>query len=157
MVPGPDDPDWAKATAYWRSLGSDPGAVFDKEVHIAAEDIAPTVTWGTSPEHTAPINGLVPDPNDEADPAKKAAYERALGYMGLEAHVKGKIDAIEVDKVFIGSCTNGRIEDMREAAKIAKGRAVAPNVKTAMIVPGSGLVKQQAEAEAARQQQEERL
>ena len=147
MVPAADHPDWAAAKNYWRELATDAGARFDKEVHIAAEDIAPTVTWGTSPEHTAPINGVVPDPNDEADPAKKAAYERALGYMGLEAHVKGRIDAIEVDKVFIGSCTNGRIEDIRAVAAVAKGRTIAPNIKEALVVPGSGLVREQAEEE----------
>ena len=147
MVPAADHPDWAAAKNYWRELATDAGARFDKEVHIAAEDIAPTVTWGTSPEHTAPINGVVPDPNDEADPAKKAAYERALGYMGLEGHVKGKIDAIEVDKVFIGSCTNGRIEDIRAVAAVAKGRTIAPNIKEALVVPGSGLVREQAEEE----------
>jgi len=147
MVPAADHPDWEAATAYWRSLATDEGAVFDKEVHIDAADIAPTVTWGTSPEHTAPIIGVVPDPNDEADPAKKAAYERALGYMGLKEHVGKSIDSIAVDKVFIGSCTNGRIEDIRAVASVAKGRKVHASIKEALVVPGSGLVKEQAEEE----------
>ena len=147
MVPAVDNPDWKRAVDYWRSLATDEGAKFDKEVHIDAADIAPTVTWGTSPEHTAPINGVVPDPNDEADPAKKAAYERALNYMGLEDHVKQSIDSIDVDKVFIGSCTNGRIEDIRAVCSVAKGRKVHPDIKEALVVPGSGLVKEQAEEE----------
>jgi len=146
MVPDADSAEWAAAKEYWRTLTSDPGAVYDKEVHIAAEDIAPTVTWGTSPEHTSPITGAVPDPNAEADPARKAAYERALGYMGLDGKVGAPLDSIAVDKVFIGSCTNGRIEDIRAVASVAKGRQVAPHV-SAMVVPGSGLVKEQAEEE----------
>jgi len=147
MVPAPDSDEWRRAVEYWRSLATDQGAAFDKEVHIAAEDIAPTVTWGTSPEHTAPINGFVPDPADEVDPARKAAYERALTYMGLADKVKQPIDSIAVDKVFIGSCTNGRIEDMRAVASVAKGRRVHPSIKEALVVPGSGLVKEQAEEE----------
>jgi len=147
MVPASGSDDWEAAKAYWRGLSTDEGAHFDKEVHIDAADISPTVTWGTSPEHTAPITGVVPDPADEADPAKKAAYERALIYMGLTGHVKQPIDAISVDKVFIGSCTNGRIEDIRAVASVAKGRKVAPNVTEALVVPGSGLVKEQAEEE----------
>jgi 3-isopropylmalate dehydratase len=147
MVPAADDLDWTKAVAYWKGLATDSGARFDKEVHIDAADIAPTVTWGTSPEHTAPITGVVPNPADEDDPAKQAAYQRALGYMGLEEHVGESIDSIGVDKVFIGSCTNGRIEDIRAVASVAKGRKVHPNIKQALVVPGSGLVKEQAEEE----------
>jgi len=147
MVPAETDKDWDSAVSYWRTLFSDEGAVYDREVHIDAADIAPTVTWGTSPEHTAAIIGVVPDPNDEADPAKKAAYERALGYMGLKEHVGKSIDSIAVDKVFIGSCTNGRIEDIRAVASVAKGRKVHASIKEALVVPGSGLVKEQAEEE----------
>ena len=147
MLPAPGSSEWEAAKAYWRSLATDDGAKFDTEVHIDAADIAPTVTWGTSPEHTAPINGVVPNPADEADPARAAAYERALGYMGLKEHVGKPISEIPVDKVFIGSCTNGRIEDIRAVAAVAKGRKLHPNVKLAMVVPGSGLVKEQAEEE----------
>eukprot|EP00322_Chrysochromulina_rotalis_P009530 CAMPEP_0115854132 /NCGR_PEP_ID=MMETSP0287-20121206/13864_1 /TAXON_ID=412157 /ORGANISM="Chrysochromulina rotalis, Strain UIO044" /LENGTH=780 /DNA_ID=CAMNT_0003308235 /DNA_START=63 /DNA_END=2405 /DNA_ORIENTATION=+ len=147
MVPAAGSAEWESAIAYWSELATDEGAHFDKEVHIDALDIAPTVTWGTSPEHTAPINGLVPDPNAEVDPARKAAYERALSYMGLTEHVNEAIDSIAVDKVFIGSCTNGRIEDIRAVAAVAKGRKVAANIKEALVVPGSGLVKEQAEDE----------
>ncbi|KAL1523292.1 hypothetical protein AB1Y20_018241 [Prymnesium parvum] len=147
MVPKPDSVEWAAALSYWRSLRTDEGAHFDKEVHIDAADIAPTVTWGTSPEHTAPITGVVPRPADEADPARRAAYERALKYMGLEAHVGKRVDAIAIDKVFIGSCTNSRIEDIRAVAAVAKGRKVAARVKQALVVPGSGLVKEEAEEE----------
>ena len=148
MVPRPDHPDWARACEYWRGLATDAGAKFDKEVFIDAADIAPTITWGTSPEHTAPITGVVPNPEDEADPARKAAYERALRYMGLEDKVGDQLDSLPVDKVFIGSCTNGRIEDMRAVASVVKGRKVHPAlVGHAMVVPGSGLVKEQAEEE----------
>jgi len=148
MVPRPDHPDWARACEYWRGLATDAGAKFDKEVFIDAADIAPTITWGTSPEHTAPITGVVPNPEDEADPARKAAYERALGYMGLADKVGDQLDSLPVDKVFIGSCTNGRIEDMRAVASVVKGRKVHPKlVGHAMVVPGSGLVKEQAEEE----------
>eukprot|EP00401_Gymnodinium_catenatum_P036121 CAMPEP_0117623494 /NCGR_PEP_ID=MMETSP0784-20121206/88676_1 /TAXON_ID=39447 /ORGANISM="" /LENGTH=760 /DNA_ID=CAMNT_0005427447 /DNA_START=50 /DNA_END=2332 /DNA_ORIENTATION=- len=141
----PRGTEWEKAVSYWRSLASDPSATYDKEVRIQGSDVAPTVTWGTSPQDVAPITGVVPDPKDVEDTNKKAAMERALSYMGLEPGTK--LDTIPVDKVFIGSCTNSRIEDLREAAKIAKGRKVAPNIKLAYIVPGSGLVKKQAEAE----------
>eukprot|EP00403_Amphidinium_massartii_P042242 CAMPEP_0178432126 /NCGR_PEP_ID=MMETSP0689_2-20121128/32217_1 /TAXON_ID=160604 /ORGANISM="Amphidinium massartii, Strain CS-259" /LENGTH=757 /DNA_ID=CAMNT_0020054089 /DNA_START=1 /DNA_END=2270 /DNA_ORIENTATION=+ len=141
----PRGSDWEKAVAYWRSLPTDAGAKYDKVVQIAGKDIPPTVTWGTSPQDTAPITGLVPDPSTASDPQKKAAMERALQYMGLEAGTK--LDTVPVDKVFIGSCTNSRIEDLREAAKVAKGRKVASNIKLAYIVPGSGLVRKQAEAE----------
>jgi len=136
---------WEKALPYWRSLVSDPGAKYDKEIHINGMEIAPTVTWGTSPQDVVPITGLVPDPAGCEDPQRKAAMQRSLDYMGLEAGTK--MDTIQIDKVFIGSCTNSRIEDLREAAKVAKGRKVADNIKMAYIVPGSGLVKKQAEAE----------
>lgn len=146
MVPATSDPEWEAAKAYWRGLTTDPGAAFDKEVHIDAADIAPTVTWGTSPEHTAPITGVVPDPADEVDPARAAAMERALKYMGLEGRIKEPLASVSIDKVFIGSCTNGRLEDIRAVASVAQGRKVAPNVQ-AMVVPGSGLVREQAEEE----------
>jgi 3-isopropylmalate dehydratase len=136
---------WEKALPYWRSLASDPGAKYDKVINIQGKDIAPTVTWGTSPQDTVAITGNVPDPAKCDDPQRKAAMQRALDYMGLQAGTK--MDTIQIDKVFIGSCTNSRIEDLREAAKVAKGRKVADNVKIAYIVPGSGLVKKQAEAE----------
>lgn len=135
---------WEIAEKYWKTLKTDDGAVFDKEVHLNAADIIPQVTWGTSPEQVVPIDGKVPDPAAEPDEAKRQSIERALNYMGLEANTPMK--EIKVDRVFIGSCTNGRIEDFREAAKIAKGRKVAAGVG-AMVVPGSGLVKAQAEEE----------
>jgi len=135
---------WEQAVAYWKTLHSDEGAVFDKEVFIKAEDIIPQVTWGTSPQDVLPISGSVPNPADMDDAEQKAATERALTYMGLEADTP--LEEVKVDKVFIGSCTNSRIEDIREAAEIAKGRKVADNVY-AMVVPGSGLVKLQAEEE----------
>ena len=135
---------WDKAVAWWSSLVSDEGARYDREVVIKAEDIIPTVTWGTSPEDTAPITGFVPDPAKEKDEARRAKIERSLDYMGLTGGMK--IEDISIDTVFIGSCTNSRIEDLRAAAAIAKGRKVSPSVR-AMIVPGSGLVKQQAEEE----------
>ncbi|QDZ18390.1 3-isopropylmalate dehydratase [Chloropicon primus] len=137
-------PDWDKAEAYWRTLRTDEGAKFDKEVYINAEDIAPTLTWGTSPQDTTNIMGKTPDPAKQEDPQRAAGIERALNYMGLEPDTP--LEGIPVDKVFIGSCTNARIEDVRLAALVAKGRKVAANVY-AMVVPGSGLVKQQAEAE----------
>jgi len=135
---------WDKAVAWRSSLVSDEGARYDREVVIKAEDIVPTVTWGTSPEDTAPITGFVPDPAKEKDEARRAKIQRSLDYMGLSGGVK--IEDITIDTVFIGSCTNSRIEDLRAAASIAKGRKVSPSVR-AMIVPGSGLVKQQAEEE----------
>jgi 3-isopropylmalate dehydratase len=136
---------WEKALPYWRSLASDAGAKYDKVINIQGKDIPPTVTWGTSPQDVVSISGNVPDPAKCDDPQRKAAMQRALDYMGLTANTK--MDTIQIDKVFIGSCTNSRIEDLREAAKVAKGRKVADNVKMAYIVPGSGLVKKQAEAE----------
>jgi len=135
---------WDKAIAYWRGLPSDEGARYDSEIAMAAEDIAPTVTWGTSPEDAIAINGVVPDPTKEKDPSKRAKIERAIEYMGLEAGQK--LTDIKVDTVFIGSCTNSRIEDLRAAAALADGRTVAAGMR-AMVVPGSGLVKEQAEAE----------
>ncbi len=140
----PQGADFDKAVAYWKTLASDAGATYDKEVTLDAKDIAPQVTWGTSPETVAPITGLVPNPADIKDENKKAAVLRALDYMGLTGGMK--LTDIAVDKVFIGSCTNSRIEDLRAAAKVAQGRKVAKNVY-AMIVPGSGLVKEQAEKE----------
>ena len=133
-----------QAVAYWRTLVSDADARFDREVELAAEEIAPLVTWGTSPEDVVPITGLVPDPAAATDEAKRAQMQRMLDYMGLTAGQK--LSEVPIDAVFIGSCTNGRIEDMRAAASVLKGRHVAPGVR-AMVVPGSGLVKAQAERE----------
>jgi len=135
---------WEAAVAYWKTLPSDPGAAYDKEVTLRAADIVPQVTWGTSPQDVVPVTGHTPDPAAESDPNKKAAIERSLKYMGLAPNTP--IAQVRVDKVFIGSCTNGRIEDLRAVAAIAKGRKVADGVH-AMVVPGSGLVKEQAEAE----------
>ena len=136
-----------QALQYWRTLHSDPGAHFDRVVELRAEDIAPQVSWGTSPEMVLPIGSRVPDPERERDPVKRQAMERALQYMGLEPNLP--LDTIFVDKVFIGSCTNSRIEDLRAAAKVVErlGKKVAVNVKQALVVPGSGLVKAQAERE----------
>jgi 3-isopropylmalate/(R)-2-methylmalate dehydratase large subunit len=135
---------WEAALGYWKTLPSDPGATYDREVRIEARDIVPQVTWGTSPEDVLPITAKVPNPTDVADEAKRASMERALDYMGLAPGTP--LNQIRIDKVFIGSCTNGRIEDLREAAKVAKGRKVAAHVN-ALVVPGSGLVKHQAEEE----------
>jgi len=139
--------EWEQAVSYWRSLHSDADAVFDQIVELDAASLVPQVTWGTSPEMVLGIDSQVPDPDKEKDPNKRAAIERALTYMGLQP---GKaLNDLFVDKVFIGSCTNSRIEDMREAAAVVKslGRKVAPNIKLALVVPGSGLVKEQAERE----------
>jgi 3-isopropylmalate/(R)-2-methylmalate dehydratase large subunit len=141
----PSEDQWPAAVAAWQALHSDEGAVFDKEVVIDAAAIQPQVTWGTSPEMVVGVTDRVPNPADEADSVKAGGMQRALDYMGLTADTP--ITEIAVDKVFIGSCTNSRIEDLRAAAAVAKGRKVADNVKLAMVVPGSGLVKQQAEAE----------
>ena len=141
----PKGEEWDKAVAWWKSLATDPGAKFDKSVTIDAADIEPTVTWGTSPEDTAPIGGTVPAPESYADPSKQNAVRNSLDYMGLTPGMK--MSDIEVQNVYIGSCTNSRIEDMRAAAEVVKGRHKADNVKWAIVVPGSGLVKQQAEAE----------
>ncbi len=140
----PKGADWEKAVAYWRTLTSDAGAKYDKTVVINTADVAPAVTWGTSPQDVALITDAVPDPASASDPARRAAMERSLQYMGLTAGTK--LMDVPIEKVFIGSCTNGRIEDLRAAAAIAIGRKVAPGVY-AMVVPGSGLVKDQAEAE----------
>ena len=134
-----------RAAAYWRTLVSDPGAKFDRVVEIDVAALKPQVTWGTSPEMVVSIEDRVPDPEREKDPLKRGAMERALTYMGLEANKP--MTEIAIDKVFIGSCTNSRIEDLRAAAAVVKGRHVAGNVKLALVVPGSGLVKQQAERE----------
>jgi 3-isopropylmalate/(R)-2-methylmalate dehydratase large subunit len=141
----PQGEQWQQAVAAWRDLVSDSDAVFDRVVTLQAEHISPQVTWGTSPEMVVPVDGLVPDPAQESDSVKQNGMRKALAYMALEPGTP--VSAISVDKVFIGSCTNSRIEDLRAAAAVAKGRKVADNVKLAMVVPGSGLVKQQAEQE----------
>ena len=141
----PQNAEFDKAVNYWATLASDDGATYDKEVTLQAEDIAPTVTWGTTPEDVLPITESVPAPSDFDEEAKQKSVERMLDYMGIEAGEK--LEDISVDKVFIGSCTNGRIEDLRAVATVAKGKKVADNIKLAMVVPGSGLVKEQAEAE----------
>ena len=135
---------WEQAVEYWKGFRSDAGATYDKEIELAAADITPHVTWGTSPQDVAPITGRVPDPAEIDDEIQRSSMERALTYMGLQPGVS--LTDVAIDKVFIGSCTNGRIEDLRAAAQIAKGRKVAGSVY-AMIVPGSGLVKEQAEQE----------
>lgn len=145
LAPKYDSPEWHRALKYWRSLKSDPEAKWDVEVYIESKDIIPTISWGTSPQDVVPITGKVPDPKDFTDPVKKAGIVRALEYMGLEPNTL--MQNIVVDKVFIGSCTNSRIEDIRAAAKIVKGRKIASNIMRAMVVPGSGLIKRQAERE----------
>lgn len=137
--------EWNRAVAYWRALQSDADAKYDIDVFIDAKDIIPTITWGTSPEDVVPITGVVPDPETFATESKKIAGRRMLEYMGLTAGTP--LEEIPVDKVFIGSCTNSRIEDMRAAARVVQGKKIAPNVKRALVVPGSGLVKAQAEEE----------
>ncbi len=141
----PKGEQWLQAIAQWQDLVSDPDAQFDTVIELIAEDIKPQVTWGTSPEMVLPVDGQVPDPSREADPVKRDSIQRALKYMGLAANQP--ICDIKLDRVFIGSCTNSRIEDLRAAAEVAKGRKVASTVKQALVVPGSGLVKEQAEAE----------
>ena len=140
----PSGDNWIKALEWWKSLPSDENAIYDKKISIDASKLVPTVTWGTSPEDTAPITGTVPDPKNEKDLAIKAKLERALSYMDLKPGQK--ISEIKIDTVFIGSCTNSRIEDLRAASKIVKGKKVSNEIR-AMIVPGSGLVKEQAEKE----------
>jgi 3-isopropylmalate dehydratase len=144
LAPKCGSDEWNKAVAYWKSLKSDPGAKYDIDVFIDAKDITPTVSWGTSPEDVVPITGKVPDP-ESFPKEKEAGARRMLEYMGLEAGTP--MEEIVLDKVFIGSCTNARIEDLRAAANIVKGKKVAQNIKRAMIVPGSGLVKERAEKE----------
>jgi len=140
----PKGATWEKALAFWRTLPSDAGARFDRDVTLDGGEIAPMVTWGTSPENAAPITGRVPDPTDIDDAERRAAMVKALDYMGLAPGTA--ICDIPVQRVFIGSCTNSRIEDLRLAARVAKGRKVVSSVH-AMVVPGSGLIKRQAEAE----------
>jgi len=141
----PRDELWGQAVAYWRTLKSDEGARFDKVVTLKAGDILPQVTWGTSPQMVTTIDGKVPDPAQEKDPVQREWMERALKYMDLKPNTP--IGDIRLDKVFIGACTNSRIEDLRAAAAVAKGKHVAASIKLAMVVPGSGLVKAQAEKE----------
>ena len=141
----PKGEDWDRAVAYWRTLRSDEGASFDRVIDLRAERILPQVTWGTSPEMVVSIADTVPDPAKETDAVKREGMERALQYMGLTPNLP--IQSIRIDKVFIGSCTNSRIEDLRAAAAVVKGRHVAANIKLALAVPGSGLVKAQAERE----------
>lgn len=140
----PKNDKWDKALAFWKTLYSDKDATFEKEVNINGSDIEPLVTWGTSPQDVVSVTGNVPDPENEKDNERKVAMYRSLEYMGLKPNIK--ISDIKIDKVFIGSCTNGRIEDLRNAAKIVKGKKIAKTV-SAMVVPGSGLVKAQAEQE----------
>ena len=140
----PKGETWNKAVNFMKSLYSDDGCKFDKEINIDGSEIEPLVTWGTSPQDVSPITGVVPDPEKEKNADRKMAMKRSLEYMGLEANTK--ISEIKIDKIFIGSCTNGRIEDLRVAAELLKGKKVAGNV-SAMVVPGSGLVKAQAEEE----------
>lgn len=141
----PKGEHWEKAVAYWKTLPSDEGAHYDTVIELNANDIAPQVTWGTSPQDVLPIDGNVPDPANESDNMKRAAIKRALDYMGLTPNTP--LQDIPIDKVFIGSCTNGRIEDLRAVAEVVKGKKIASNIKLAMVVPGSGLVKEQAEQE----------
>ncbi len=136
---------WEQAVTAWRDLRSDPGAVFDRVVRLDAADISPQVSWGTSPEMVAPVDACIPRPDNEPDPVKRTSMEQALVYMGLKAGTP--ITQIRLDRVFIGSCTNSRIEDLRAAAAVIAGHRVANSIKQAMVVPGSGLVKQQAEQE----------
>ena len=144
----PKGADWDAAVAYWKTLPADPGATYDTEVTLDVNAIDPQVTWGTSPEDVVPITGVVPDPKDAPNSDKAASIKRALEYMGLQAGTR--ITDIEIDTVFVGACTNGRIEDIRAVAEVAKGRKVKEGIRT-LIVPGSGLVKQQAEDEGLAQ------
>ena len=141
----PKGRDWDAAVAYWRALRSDPDAKFDREVALDAREVKPHVTWGTSPEMVVPVDDVVPDPDREKDSLRRDGLERALAYMGLKPRTR--ITDIKLDKIFIGSCTNSRIEDLRAAAAVVKGRRVAPSIRAAMVVPGSGIVKAQAEKE----------
>ncbi|TNF37693.1 MAG: 3-isopropylmalate dehydratase large subunit, partial [Gammaproteobacteria bacterium] len=141
----PSEAQWPQAVAAWRNLVSDADAVFDREITLDAASIKPQVTWGTSPEMVVAIDAVVPDPAQVKDQVRASGMDKALKYMGLNAGTP--MNEIAIDKVFIGSCTNSRLEDLREAAKVIKGRKVAANVKQALVVPGSGLIKQQAEQE----------
>ena len=141
----PKGADWDAAVAWWKNLATDPGATYDKTVVVDAADIAPSVTWGTSPEDVVPITGIVPAPDSFADPSKQSAAAKSLAYMGLEPGTR--MQDVPIENIFIGSCTNSRIEDLRAAAAVLKGRHKADNVKWAIFVPGSGLVKAQPEAE----------
>jgi len=141
----PKGENWIKAVNFWQTLHSDEGALFDKTVKIDAKDIELQVTWGTSPEMVVDINGSTPDPSKESDPVKAESIRNALSYIHLEPNTP--IKSVEIDKVFIGSCTNSRIEDLRAAATVAKGKKIANNIKLALVVPGSGLIKKQAEEE----------
>ncbi|CAN5209914.1 3-isopropylmalate dehydratase large subunit [soil metagenome] len=141
----PSAADWDAAVAYWRTLRSDEGATFDTSVYLDAADIVPNVTWGTSPEDVVPITGTVPDPDSFDDPSKRAAAQTALEYMGLTSGQR--MQDVGIQHIFIGSCTNSRIEDLRAAAAVLNGRHIASGIKQALVVPGSGLVKKQAEAE----------
>ena len=141
----PTGDEWDKAVEYWHTLHSDEGAHFDQVVRINAKDIKPQVTWGTSPEMVIGVDGIVPDPDKETDPVKAEGIRNALNYIHLKANTP--ISSVKIDKVFIGSCTNSRIEDLRVAADVAKGKHIADNIKLALVVPGSGLIKKQAEAE----------
>ena len=140
----PKGEDWLKAVKFWKTLYSDKECKFDKEINIDGKEIEPLVTWGTSPQDVSPVTGVVPDPEKEKNEDRKMAMKRSLEYMGLKANTK--ISDIKIDKIFIGSCTNGRIEDLRVAAELLRGKKIANNV-SAMVVPGSGLVKEQAEKE----------
>jgi 3-isopropylmalate dehydratase/3-isopropylmalate/(R)-2-methylmalate dehydratase large subunit len=141
----PSGADWDAAIEWWKTLVTDEGAVFDKTVHFNAADIAPNVTWGTSPEDVVAITGAVPDPESFEDPAKRIAAAKSLDYMGL--HAGQRMEDVTVEHIFIGSCTNSRIEDLRAAAAVLRGHKKADGIKQALVVPGSGLVKRQAEAE----------
>jgi 3-isopropylmalate dehydratase large subunit len=141
----PRGTDWDRAVQQWRDLKTDEGATFDRSVHFDASEFAPSVTWGTSPEDVAPITAAVPDPESFGDPAKRQSAQRALDYMGLRPGQR--LQDVAVEHIFIGSCTNSRIEDLRSAAAVLKGRRISDRIKQALIVPGSGLVKRQAEAE----------
>jgi 3-isopropylmalate/(R)-2-methylmalate dehydratase large subunit len=141
----PKGADWDAAVAYWKTLPTDAGAKFDATVTLNAADIAPNVTWGTSPEDVVPITGIVPDPESFADASKRAAAQKSLDYMGLSSGQR--MQDVAVEHIFIGSCTNSRIEDLRAAAEVVKGRHLAGSIKQALVVPGSGLVKRQAESE----------
>jgi 3-isopropylmalate/(R)-2-methylmalate dehydratase large subunit len=141
----PTGADWDRAVEYWRTLPTDADARYDRVVQLHASDIAPSLTWGTSPEDVVPITGVVPSPDSFDDPSKRVAAQKSLDYMGLTPGTR--MQDVPVSYIFIGSCTNSRIEDLRAAASVVKGRHVADGIKQALVVPGSGLVKRQAEAE----------